>query len=229
MADPIILEQIPLVIARDYLAKRLRLPLEADQMKELEQLIERARAVARPKVLYREAYLEERGEDWVTIGGERFESRILAVNLEQVGWVFPFAVTSGMEIEDWSEGLTDPLERSLVEGVKELALLSAISAFTEHLEQTFAPGKTAIMNPGSLEDWPLTEQRPLFRLLGDPEARLGIRLLESLMMSPSRTATGIRFPSETTYQNCMLCPRDDCPLRRAKYDPGLYERKYGPK
>jgi len=42
------------------------------------------------------------------------------------------------------------------------------------------------MNPGSLEDWPLTEQRVLFALLGDPQAAIGVRLTDSLLMCRPR-------------------------------------------
>ena len=45
-------------------------------------------------------------------------------------------------------------------------------------------------------------------------------------MSPIKSVSGILFPTEVTYENCQLCPRDLCPGRRAPYDKALYERKY---
>jgi len=35
---------------------------------------------------------------------------------------------------------------------------------------------------------------------------------------PLKSGSGIWFPSESHYENCMLCPRTDCPNRRAPYD-----------
>ena len=82
------------------------------------------------------------------------------------------------------------------------------------------------MNPGSLADWPLEEQRHLFRLLGEPRKAIGVELTESFLMVPIKSVSGLRFPSGAHYENCQLCPRDPCPGRRAPYDPDLYERRY---
>ena len=82
------------------------------------------------------------------------------------------------------------------------------------------------MTPGSLKDWPLTEQRPLFKLLGDVEGEIGVRLMDSLMMYPKQSASGIIFPTEVRYENCQLCPMENCPGRRAVYDKNLYDEKY---
>ena len=45
-------------------------------------------------------------------------------------------------------------------------------------------------------------------------------------MVPTKSVSGILFPAEETFASCQLCPRDDCPNRRAPYDPELFERKY---
>jgi hypothetical protein len=83
------------------------------------------------------------------------------------------------------------------------------------------------MNPGSLADWPLAQQRVLFALLGNTEAAIGVSLTPSLLMTPTKSVSGIAFPTEGSFASCQLCPRKACPNRRAPYDPGLKERKYG--
>ena len=69
-------------------------------------------------------------------------------------------------------------------------------------------------------------RRVFFALLEDGPDRIGVRLLESFLMHPIKTVSGIMFPTEEAFQSCMLCPRQDCPRRRAPYDPELYDRKY---
>jgi len=66
----------------------------------------------------------------------------------------------------------------------------------------------------------------LFALLGDATEAVGVRLLDSLLMTPTKSVSGIRFPTEERFESCQLCPRPDCPGRRAPYDATLYERKY---
>jgi hypothetical protein len=41
-----------------------------------------------------------------------------------------------------------------------------------------------------------------------------------------QVVSGILFPTEETFASCQLCPREDCPNRRAPYDAELFERKY---
>jgi predicted transcriptional regulator len=82
------------------------------------------------------------------------------------------------------------------------------------------------MSPGSLKDWPIEEQRALFAILGDVEGSIGVRLSESLVMIPSKSLSGIYFPTEVPFYSCQLCPRERCPSRRATYDESA-ARDYG--
>ena len=88
------------------------------------------------------------------------------------------------------------------------------------------PGKTATMAPGSLSNWPLPQQRPLFDVLGDVQGIIGVELSDSFLMTPNKSVSGVRFPTEEGFASCQLCPREGCPNRRAPYDQTLYERKY---
>jgi hypothetical protein len=82
------------------------------------------------------------------------------------------------------------------------------------------------MSPGSLEDWPIEQQRPLFSLLGNVEASIGVKLNKSLLMIPRKSVSGVYFPNEVTFYNCQLCPRERCEGRKAPYTEEL-AREYG--
>jgi len=86
--------------------------------------------------------------------------------------------------------------------------------------------KTAFMTPGDLDDWPIQEQKPLFAILGDIESAIGVRLMDSCMMDPRQSGSGILFPTEIDFQTCMLCLQKRCSKRRAAYDPDLYEKRF---
>ena len=102
----------------------------------------------------------------------------------------------------------------------------AKGALRPHHGRKYALGRTSTMSPGSLPDWPIQAQRPLFALLGRAEELLGVRLTDGLLMVPSKSVSGIRFPTEQTFASCQLCPRAGCPSRQAPYDAGLYDEKY---
>jgi hypothetical protein len=109
-----------------------------------------------------------------------------------------------------------------------MALRVAIQFLYDYLDARFQIPTSSTMNPGSLEDWPIQEQRPLFDLLGDPQQAIGVILNSSYLMQPTKSVSGVRFPLEETFASCQLCPRQNCPSRRAPYDPDLYEQKYRP-
>jgi hypothetical protein len=82
------------------------------------------------------------------------------------------------------------------------------------------------MNPGSLDDWPLSEQITLFQLLGNPLEAIGVDLTESMLMIPNQSVSGIRFETEENFTSCQLCPREICAYREAPFDRKLFEEKY---
>jgi hypothetical protein len=222
----VILNNIPFEPDLDQLTKWLRLKPGSRRVDDLKRMVSEARAIAKPKALYKVSFIESRGDDHVVVDGLTFTSRVLCVNLAQAHRVFPYVATCGVELEHWASSIDDLLQSYWADIINELALRLAAQALHEHLDEHYRPGKTSVMNPGSLPDWPLAEQRPLFALLGDPKRDIGVQLLDSLLMAPTKSISGIRFPTEENFASCQLCPRENCPGRRAPYDAGLYDRKY---
>ncbi len=224
--EPILVRPASFKVDLEELKKSLHIKEETSYLQDLLHLTGESEQIARPKALYKLAFVDEKGENYVVIEGARFKSHILRVNLERAQRVFPYVVTCGMELEDWANQINDVLHRYWAETIKEMALRFAHRAMEAHLMERYRPGKLSRMSPGSLADWPIHEQRPLFELLGDTRERIGVHLLESLLMVPTKSVSGIRFPTEESFESCQLCPRETCPNRRAPYDPGLYGRKY---
>jgi hypothetical protein len=222
-----ILEASPFDIDLEPLKKNLRVKEGTEMAGKLEGMVGEARKIARPKVCYRVAFVESKGDDHLMIEGTRFTSRVLRVNLDKVFRVFPFVGSCGPELEEWSKSMEGILEQFWAEEIKMLAVRSTIRYLHEHLADRYQPGKMSRMNPGSLPDWPLSEQKPLFTLLGSGPAAIGVQLKDSFLMTPIKSVSGIWFPTEERFESCQLCPREKCPGRRAPYEPGLMERKYG--
>jgi hypothetical protein len=213
----------------DSLAAQVHVKRESPHFQELEECVREAQSVARPKAMYLVGYITSRENDSVVVNGIRFASRVLCVNLEKAHRVFVYLATCGTELQDWATGLDDPLTQYWSNAIQERALRAASRAVNADIDERYRPGHTSTMAPGSLGEWPLSEQRPLFALLGDTVQAIGVRLSESLLMVPTKSVSGIRFPTEERFESCQLCPRIDCPGRRAPYDEGLYDRKYRPK
>jgi hypothetical protein len=222
-----VLQQVPFRLNQKALMKKLRIKEETHYADEFKHLADEALAVAKPKALYCVSYKDAATDDTVTIDGITFHSRVLAVNLEEVHRVFPYVATCGIEIEEWSKSVAgDLLQTFWVDGMKEAALRAAMPILRRAIVEGYNLGRTSTMAPGSIGDWPIRQQKPLFELLGDTETTIGVRLTGSCLMLPPKSVSGIWFPTETSFESCQLCPRQRCPSRRAPYDSNLYTRTY---
>jgi len=209
------------------LRRRLLIEDGSEDERDFGRMLAEARSVARPKAVFRPVLVEPAGPDRVFLEGVAFSSRVLAVNLEGRGRALAFALTSGREIETWAEAYaSDALLSYWCDAILEAALLCARERFDAVVTGTMGFEKFSTMSPGSLEDWPISEQGPLFALLGDTQAAVGIRLTDSLLMLPRKSVSGLLFAVEERFESCQLCPREDCPNRRLPYESGLMERKF---
>ncbi len=208
------------------LMKQLHIKEGSSAADDFQLFLEEAQSVAKPKAFYRIGRAESKDDNSVVVNGILLTSRVLRVNLEKLHRVFPYVATCGVELEEWSNNFEDMLKRFWADTIKGAALFTAIRALREDLKSRFQPGATSTMNPGSLRDWPIREQKQLFAILGDPKADIGIELSESYMMIPVKSVSGILFPNEGGYENCQLCPMKKCPGRRKPYEKTLYDQKY---
>lgn len=224
--DAVVLKDIRFQPDIDGLKRKLRVKDGGRYADRFAGLVQEAEAIARPRAMYGVAYVDTRSESSIVVDGIRFDSRVLRVNLEGAHRVFPFLATCGTELHDWAAAQNDILQRYYADEIAEAALRQVLGALREHMNELYRLGRTSTMSPGSLADWPIQAQRPLFSLFGDTEKLLGVRLTDSLLMVPSKSVSGICFPTEQTFASCQLCPRRGCPSRQAPYDAALYEKKY---
>ena len=220
MTDIELLDKIPFTLDAERILKTLRLRKPNEHIERtVRELVERAQAVARPKAIYRVARVDCVEPDFVEIEGIRFTSRALSKNLESQNRVFPCIATCGRELETLPIPADDVLQSFCFETIKTWALLAANQYLPVHLKQRFAVEKLSAMNPGEFQDWPITQQRQLFKLFPEAEAMIGVRLNESNVMIPMKSRSGIFFASEVGFVSCQLCTLKKCPGRQAKFSP----------
>ena len=217
---------VPVELNLDRICSELHISPGGDDARDLADLVERVAAVVNPKAIYDVCYVEDRSADAVTINGVIFTSRVLRVNLDKVHRVFPYVVTCGRELESVPGVEGDPLREYWLDHLRILALHAAGAHVRDHIESTFQPGRMSSMSPGSLADWPITQQTQLFALLGDVGGAIGVQLTDSFLMVPMKSVSGMHFPTEISFHSCSLCPRKECPGRSAPYDEHLWAQKY---
>lgn len=224
--EPVIFDPLPFSLATPAILQDMHVRAGSSREAEVLRLIAEAQAIGQPKAVYRPIFIEDTSDNAIIADGHTFTSRILRVNLGDLHRAFAYVCTSGRELDAWVQAQGDMLTQYYADSINEAVLHSATLGFIQRLSETYGLGQTAAMNPGSLADWPLSQQRILFGFLGDVQGAIGVELTPSLLMLPAKSVSGILFPTEANFASCQLCPRAACPNRRMPYEPELFEEKY---
>lgn len=200
------------------LLSALHIDADDDAAADVAALHAQAMAVARPVALYM-PLAPTLYEGGMRIGDTDFDNPFVYKMLSECALVVPYTASCGQEIEQWSGGFTDIFEQFVADTLKQLCLVCIRTQLFETVTaQCFDRTKNiSSINPGSLKEWPITGQIPLFDLLGGRQTEIGVVLSDSLLMFPTKSVSGILFQSDTAYENCQFCPRENCPGRRAPY------------
>ena len=221
------IDQIPVALDREGVAKRLRINSARDGAgartgaPDFNELLAKAASLIKLRAVYEISYTGAKGEETVEVDGVTFHSRILRRNLDQAQKVFPFIMTAGPALEAAASSIGDLLKQYYLEEMANIALENGAAWLADRLKTRWGFPGLASMDPGSLEDWPITEQPKLFSIFGDTERLIGVRLTDSMLMVPRKSISGILFPSEEGFSSCQLCERAACPARRTPFDAAL--------
>ena len=195
------------------------LKIDEENRDEFLEVFEKCIRIACPKAAFslKSVSCDDEG---VMIGSERFTGKILYRNFSEAGVhrAFVYAVTCGRELYELALETEDLVERWWIDWFSQKAMQAADAQMIKTLKEQYRPGRISRMNPGSLEDFPITCQRGLFQLLEEETTEIGLELTSSCLMLPCKSGSGIIYETEKDFVSCMLCPREKCPERRAAYD-----------
>jgi len=220
-----ILNQIPVRLPLGEIRRQLHLD-KGKRWEEVQTLIEAAKPLIAPQAAFKVSYINQKLEDAVDIDGVRFSSRVLRKNLDEVERVFPYVITIGDKLKEKGSESDDLIKEYYFDVIGNIALSATRKFLEKQLQARYGLDGMSFMSPGSLTDWPIEEQKPLFSLFGEEETLIGVKLNKSLLMLPAKSISGIYFPTEVSFFSCQLCRRDKCPGRKAAYDNKL-AKEYG--
>lgn len=216
-----IIDHIPVNLESGEIARRLRIRPDRGGSPRPEELVGLAGPLINLRAVYDILYVGRKDAEGVEVAGVFLRSRVLRRNLDRAQKVFPYIMTVGPALEQAAASLNDLLKQYYLEEIANFVLEQGASWLAEKLKNRWGFAVLSNMSPGSLENWPITEQRQLFSLFGDVEKAIGVRLTDRFLMLPRKSISGILFPSEEGFTACKLCPREKCPSRRAEYDEVL--------
>ena len=220
-----VLDNVPIRLNSEEVLKRLQLHEKNEYLeKTVQELVEVVLPVVRPKAVYEVSYVDSKTDDSLDIGGVRFTSRILRLNLDKIERVFPFVATCGRELDEVTFPSNELMKNYCLDQIKWTVLCSACSYLEDYIRTKYALGQLSHMEPGALESWPITQQKELLSIFGNVEDLIGVKLTEEFLMIPVKSMSGIFFSTEIRFESCQLCLRRGCIGRRAPYDPDVAKK-----
>lgn len=191
---------------------------EDDLVENVMTIYYEAVKIAKPIAIYSCISPELHGEE-ILLNNIVFKEPFVYKMLYECDIVVPYVASCGQEIDLWSKSFTDVFEQFVADTLKHMCLgVIREKLFSEVKQKYFESEKNvSTLNPGSLKEWAITGQIPLFELLGGVTQDIGVELSKSLLMSPTKSISGIMFQSKESFENCQLCPKLNCPNRRVPY------------
>ncbi|HMM06356.1 MAG TPA: hypothetical protein PKD52_06785 [Clostridiales bacterium] len=203
--------------------QRLGMPSDHGFGENIRKLLEKTKAIAKPKAIYAVCPIEERTDHTVTAGGQVFRSATLAKKLRDVEVVYPYINTCGKELADYGKTLTDMVDQFAFDTIMEY-YRRQIDVSLNGILADLVPEKKVVSasNPGSLVGWPINEQRAIFDFFGEYANAVGVTLNKNFLMFPVKSVAGLKFGTEGNYHDCELCQRSNCPSRKAAFNLKAY-------
>ncbi|MDR1037823.1 MAG: hypothetical protein LBT40_15065 [Deltaproteobacteria bacterium] len=190
------------------------LPFDSAYLREkVAYMLPEVREFARPWGAFSVCRPEIQGADRLTVGGRTFTSPLLVRELGGLPEVFPFLASEGRELAAWAASVDEDMRKAAF-AVRFIALKEAEEALERLIAERWGVADISAVAPGTLEEWPQSEQRPLLDLMGPAAERKGMILNSKLWLEPLVSSSGIYFNSPSGFHNCYLCRDDDCQWRR---------------
>ncbi len=134
-----VIDNIPVKLELDDVVKKTRIRSMNDDFKDIiNELLDMALPIAKPKALFEISRVENRHGDSLEIGGRRFTSHILRVNLEKTDTVFPYIVTCGREVDEIKIPEHQLMKYYFMDQIKEVIVRSALSYLLDHVRNNYA-------------------------------------------------------------------------------------------
>lgn len=209
-----------------YLLKRERITdSSASTIKEgLRSSIEKAKRLAKPGSLTLNIpIVNTAGDSIILSGGVSLTGKSMTAYMKNAREVILFLVTIGSDIEETASSLMkngDGLSGYLMDRIGSFAVESLAECLENHVRKEYAAENLSVSmrySPGYC-DWPLDEQLKLDKLIG--YSRIGVRLNESLMMTPKKSISGLialgdREAFAEKRSQCDMCSTKRCDYRRS--------------
>ena len=216
MEQLIIVEPKEISFDLEAIGRKLRIRSSPKAAALVERLAPEAQAIARPRAGAKLSGIKLIDETKLEVDQVVLTSPLLVEKVEGLSRIFPYVVTEGVEMADWGNSFSG-MDKVFANAFQHNAMQQVTAMLEKEIMEKYGINQVSAMNPGSLSVWAITQQKPLFQILGSLPEKMGMSLLPTFMMKPEHSGSGIFFQTDKKFFNCQLCPQDNCPGRKAPH------------
>ena len=134
-----VLDNIPVKVGLNDVFNKTRIHSRNEVYEEvIQELLDLINPIAKPKAVYDISPVDNKQGDSLDIGGVRFTSHVLRVNLDKVEKVYPYVATCGREIDEIEIPQHEIMKYYFMDQIKEIVARSALSYTQEHIRSNHA-------------------------------------------------------------------------------------------
>jgi len=183
----------------------------------IEGMMRECSQTARPILVYDTFEVEVIDDERLLIGDVNFQSNFLRRCIGHKDSVHPFVMTLGRKTDEALYSKSNVLEQYILDSLYNLKLIRMERKLRKEIGKEHGYKNTSKLSPGSLDFWPLQQQLPLFDLLSDGINEIDVELDDNCIMHPSKSLSGIIFPTNMPFSSCIFCSMEGCPGREQPY------------
>lgn len=209
-------------INKDLLLKLLHTDESSSIASEALSIANDVKSIVKPKFILKRLNIDDVNNDSVMINSNKFKSKILAHHLKEESAAFVYIVTCGKDISDYADSTSDYLQNYILDQIAYMGYLTALQSMKKALEKDFNVKKYISFAPGSVLDWNVVEVKKIFKLFDEEYKKLGVNVLDSGLIDPLKSTSGILIESENDFHSCATCNKIKCPNRKREFDEEKY-------
>ena len=196
-------------------------------LRRVDLLAEEIDAMLKPQLSYRIVEMSQVNRGGIQlVDGTCFKSPKLAKALTNAQAVCCFMATVGPAVDAEIQHLMQCRRHAdayVLDAIGSMSTENIVEQFYQRmarLQKEKNAGVTLRFSPGYC-DWPISQQRPLFKLFDDMDTP-DVALNESCLMSPRKSVSGLFgllpqgvIGADPTYNPCNTCNKSNCIARRS--------------
>ena len=222
--NEIVCTELSYTFVKEDLLKRLHCEEDDEIYGRASELIEDAKSALRPAFAIKKFYIDEIRNDGIYIQGNFFKSKIVANKLKEEKDVYVYIATCGRRINTLIDGTDDELDKYIYDQLSYLAYLQAMEKMSAAVEDCFGIKRHIRLCPGSIIDWSIGDVCKIFTLMEGLYQQIDVNVLDSGLINPLKSTSGMFYPTEEEFDSCAICPRANCENRKMPFDEELHDK-----